>query len=68
VTIPRHSFTEAEVRRVISLLSSTDMTIKEIADRMGCSRSTICAINLKAQVRNYAGRRTSWEEMKTGCA
>jgi hypothetical protein len=44
------------------------MTIKEIADRMGCSRSTICAINLKAQVRTYAGRRNSWREMDRNCA
>jgi hypothetical protein len=37
------------------------MTIPEIAQRTGCSRSTIVAINRKFAVREYAGRRTSWD-------
>jgi DNA-binding CsgD family transcriptional regulator len=51
---------ENEVSRIVSLLASTDMTIKEIADRFGCSRSAVTAINRKFQVRLYLGRRSSW--------
>ncbi|HEY2382480.1 MAG TPA: helix-turn-helix domain-containing protein [Terriglobia bacterium] len=49
-----------EIKNVISLLASTDMTITEIAERMGCSRSTIVAVNRRYQVRQYQGRRSSW--------
>jgi hypothetical protein len=49
-----------EVRRIVSLLASTDMTIPEIAERVGCSRSAVVSINRRFQVRDYAGRRTSW--------
>ena len=55
------AFSEKEVGRIVRLLASTDMTIGEIAARMGCARSAIAAINRKFQVRNYAGRRTTWE-------
>ena len=51
---------DSEIRIVISLLTSTDMTIPEIAKRMGCSRSTIVAVNRRYQVRQYKGRRSSW--------
>jgi hypothetical protein len=61
-------FTDEEVRKIVWLLSSTDMTMKDIAVRMRCSHSAIAAINRKSQVRDYAGRRTSWMEMKTTCA
>jgi hypothetical protein len=36
------------------------MTIPEIAERLGCSRSTIVAINRRFAVRDYAGRRSTW--------
>ena len=51
---------ESEIQRVISLLGSTEMSIHEIAERMGCSRSAIVAVNRRFQVREYRGRRTSW--------
>lgn len=51
---------DSEIQIVISLLTSTDMTIPEIAKRMGCSRSTIVAVNRRYQVRQYKGRRSSW--------
>jgi len=61
-------FTDEEVRKIVWLLSTTDLTMKSIAIRMRCSHSAIVAINRKSQVRDYAGRRTSWMEMKTTCA
>ncbi|PYS04926.1 MAG: hypothetical protein DMG15_22950 [Acidobacteria bacterium] len=46
-------FSEKKVRRITQLLSSTDMTIKEIAERMSCSRTTVSSINRKFQLRLY---------------
>jgi hypothetical protein len=53
-------FTEDEVHRIVRLLSSTDMTIPEIAERMRCSRSAVVSINRKCQIRNYGGLRSTW--------
>jgi hypothetical protein len=52
---------ESQIKTVVSLLASTEMTIPEIAQRMGCSRSAIAAVNRKFQVRQYNGRRSTWE-------
>jgi DNA invertase Pin-like site-specific DNA recombinase len=57
------AFTEDEIQRVASLLADTDMTIAEIATRMGCSRSTILTINRKQQVRTYDGLRSTWRKL-----
>ncbi len=57
---------EQEVRKIVALLSSTDMTIPEIAKRMGCSRSSVVSINRKFQVRDYAGLRSDWTLQKAG--
>ena len=54
------AFTEKEIQRIITFLSSTDMTVLEIAQRMGCGRSTVASINRKFQVRDYAGLRSKW--------
>ena len=51
---------DSEVRRIVSLLASTDMTIPEIATRLGCSRSAVVSLNRKFQVRDYAGHRSTW--------
>ena len=59
------SFPDETVRRVIELLSSTDMTIEEIAKRMSCCRNTILGINRKFRIRDYGGRRSSWRLAST---
>ena len=51
---------EHQVRRIVSLLASTDMTIPEIAERMGCSRSAIVSVNRHHGIRNYNGHRSTW--------
>lgn len=51
----------SEIQTILTLLGSTDITIAAIAQRMGCSRSAIVAINRKFQVRDYRGRRSTWE-------
>jgi hypothetical protein len=57
---PRWVLQDAEIRKIVSLLFSTDMTVPEIAQRTGCSNSTILAINRKYEVREYSGRRNTW--------
>lgn len=51
---------ESEIRRIVSLLASTDMSLIDIAQRTGCSRGAIAAINRRFQVREYGGHRTVW--------
>jgi predicted DNA-binding protein YlxM (UPF0122 family) len=41
------------LRQVIHLLSSTEMSIGEIAEQMSISKNTIIAINRRFQVRKY---------------
>ena len=54
------ALTEPEIRRIVTLLGSTDMSLIEIAQRTGCSRGAIAAINRRFQVRSYGGHRTRW--------
>jgi predicted DNA-binding protein YlxM (UPF0122 family) len=58
------ALTENEVAKIINLLYATDMTIPEIAQRMGCSRSAVASVNRKFQVRDYAGLRSTWSLQK----
>lgn len=51
---------ESEIRKIVTLLARTEMSLMEIAQRTGCSRGAIAAINRRYQVRSYAGRRTTW--------
>ena len=48
-------------RRIRRLLAKTDLTIPEIANRMGRSRANIVAINKKFKIRNYNKRRQYWD-------
>lgn len=54
------SLSEEQIQKIIHLLISTDMTICDIAKRMGCSHSVIVSINRKYRVRQYAGLRREW--------
>ena len=51
---------EVQLRRIVHLLASTDLSILEIAQRTGCSRGAIATVNRRFKVREYAGHRTSW--------
>ncbi len=55
------SLTEVQVGKMITFLSSTDMTIAQIALRMGCSRSVVSSINRKNGIREYGGYRSKWK-------
>jgi hypothetical protein len=54
------SLSEEEVKRIVSLLTNSEMTMFEIAQRMTCSRGAIATINRKFQVRKYAAPKSRW--------
>ena len=56
-----HHLQEWEIRRIVNLLESTEMSILDIAERTGRSHAAIAAVNRRFQVREYGGRRTSWQ-------
>jgi len=49
-----------ELDRIISLLRESELTLSEIATRMGCSRGAIAAVNRRFRVREYKGLRARW--------
>jgi len=51
---------DIQVRKIQWLLSTTSMSLPDIAERIGCSRSTVVTINRKFQIRNYGGSRSTW--------
>jgi len=53
-------FSESEIKRILMLLRDSEMTLREIADRMRCSRNAVASINRKFQIRLYEGRRSQW--------
>ena len=58
------SLSEQQVQRIIHLLLSTEMSICDIAKRMGCSHSVVVSINRKFKVRHYAGLKREWTLLK----
>jgi hypothetical protein len=42
-----------EIQKIESLLISTDMTLRQIAERMSCSHSAVMAVNRKTKARRY---------------
>jgi hypothetical protein len=56
------AFSGQEVQTIVRLLA-TDMTVTEIAERMCCSRGGVISINRKFKVRDYGGRRSTWQNV-----
>ena len=54
------ALSEDQVRRIVSLLASTELTVPVIAERMGCSRSTVVTVNRFHGIREYRGQRSVW--------
>jgi len=52
----RRRLAEEELNRIKSLLTNTEMTFIEIAERVARSRSVIRSINSKFKIRRYLGR------------
>jgi hypothetical protein len=46
--------------KIRKLLETTDMDLAAIAERMGCSRGKVSAINTQFGCRNYSGHRREW--------
>ena len=51
---------QEEVEQIVLLLETTELTFGEIAARMSCGKSAVCAINRKRKVRTYGGHRRTW--------
>ena len=62
MAVQGRAFSEQEVERILRLLSTTEMTIGEIAARMHCSRSAVISINRRWKVRAYKGHKTNWKK------
>jgi hypothetical protein len=54
-------FSEGQIARVRQLLRDTEMSIPEIATRMGCSKGPILSINRRFGIRQYLGKRSCWQ-------
>jgi hypothetical protein len=53
-------FSEDKIERIKTLLATTDLTIPEIAERMGCSGGPIVSINRRFRIRIYNSKRKYW--------
>lgn len=51
---------EIKIERIKTLLATTDLSLCDIAERMGCARGRVVFINQKFQIRLYGNKRTSW--------
>jgi hypothetical protein len=54
------SLQDSEIRRIVQLLASTDISLMDIAHRTGRSHAAVAAVNRRFQIREYRGRRSSW--------
>jgi predicted DNA-binding protein YlxM (UPF0122 family) len=48
------------IEKIRALLSTTDLSMAEIAERIDCSRSAVASINNKFRIRIYGKKRNSW--------
>jgi len=55
-------FEDETLLRIRYLLAETELSMPEIAIRMGCSKSAIASINRKFSIRRYCTRRNSWKD------
>ena len=51
---------ESNIRRIVELLTSTDMTIPKIAEKMNCSRSAVVSVKRDYEIKVYAGNRANF--------
>ena len=55
----RHHSTET-IEKIKGLLAATDLSIKAIAERIGCSKSAVASTNRKYRIRAYGKNRSRW--------
>ena len=52
---------EEKITRIKQLLEKTEMTVPEIARRMGCTEGPILSINRRFGIRLYNGKKRTWQ-------
>ena len=50
---------EQQVQKIVALLSSSDLTMSEIAKRMKCSKSVVAYVNRRFRVRTNPSSKRS---------
>ena len=50
-----------EVKKICVLLSSTEMTITEIAKSVRLSKTAVVSLNRRFRIRDYGGQRFTWQ-------
>jgi hypothetical protein len=60
MAVQGRSLDDFQVHRIVSLLARTEMSLADIAQRMGCSHAVVASINRRYEVREYDGHRTTW--------
>jgi hypothetical protein len=48
------------IEKVKALLSTTDLSMAQIAERIDCGRSAVASVNNKYRIRIYGKKRNSW--------
>ncbi len=56
-----YPLSDSQIKRLVYLLKTTDLSMVEIATAMGCTRSTVSRINQLHNARNYENSRSSWQ-------
>ena len=54
----------ATIARIVALLRTTDMSMSEVAARMGVHKQTIVRLNRVMKARIYGGNRSKWTQPK----
>jgi len=49
-----------KIEKIKKLLATSDLSMPDIAERMGCARGRVVSINRKFQIRLYGTKRSSW--------
>jgi hypothetical protein len=58
----------ADISKIVVLLKTTEISMSDIAIRMGCSRSAVATINRRCCIRYYNGRRSVWAKAPDAAA
>jgi hypothetical protein len=48
------------IEKIKKLLATSDLSMPDIAERMGCARGRVVSINRKFQIRLYGNKRSRW--------
>jgi hypothetical protein len=54
----------AKIEKIKTLLATTELSMPEIAERMGCTRGRVVSINRDFHIRLYGKKRSIWKVNK----